>query len=165
MTRLVRAKPTQMFHFHTSIYWCMSVIKLRDINNGSRHGARPMFLAQHDDYNSEESKYQWVDTISWTVSPLLKAWKVVSRPICWHSNRKKERGRLPAETISSYTSFVGRNTLLTIVPIQFCCKLLRLKRILVGTSSGLPYTHFFGVSTGVCFQNWWVDAQKIGTPR
>ncbi len=42
---------------------------------------------------------------------------------------------------------------------------VRLKRILVGTSSGLPYTHFFGVSTGVCFQNWWVDAQIIGTPR
>jgi hypothetical protein len=41
----------------------------------------------------------------------------------------------------------------------------RLKRILVGTSSRLPYTHFFGVSTGVCFQNWWVDAQIIGTPH
>jgi hypothetical protein len=42
---------------------------------------------------------------------------------------------------------------------------LRLKRILVGMSSRLPYTHFFWVSTGVCFQNWWVDAQIIGTPR
>jgi hypothetical protein len=46
----------------------MSAIQFRDVNHGNRHGGRPMFLAQHDDYNSEESKYQWVGTISWKVS-------------------------------------------------------------------------------------------------
>jgi hypothetical protein len=44
-------------------------------------------------------------------------------------------------------------------------RLLHLKRILVGRRLPLPYIHFFRVSTGICFQNWWVDAQIIGTPR
>jgi hypothetical protein len=70
MPKNMFTKPTQLFIFtptftsasNQSIF-IMSAIQFRDINHGNGYGVRPMFLAQHDDFNSEGCEYQWVDTI------------------------------------------------------------------------------------------------------